>query len=475
MASNLPPLTGDITKDLPPLSGDITKDLGAPAVEAAPPATAERPGFWGRVLDPSYGPKPVTPKGLPEIPSPVTVGGKALNYATEPIRVGGEMAGFPKTGRFVANAAPAAALAALTGGASLPAQSVLQMGLTHAMQEGGMEEKRPAGPVDTSVLLSGALPFVAAGIGRLMRGLGRTGQRLLPSQFESAQQTAQDRLGQMVEGARPPAGAVAAMGKAAEQEGAASIPVGTTVGYASRLKFPAQSADPGMVAVRTTVDNIQAATKGGTTMPLAELEAIRQDIGPLLRRGTAPDQLRALYGTLITDLDRAAAVGTPGAQYARQAAALFKQDLGANLIQKLASQATQQRVISGSTVPALNVSKFAELTTKNQEQLVKYLGPEVMPALQQFVYDFRGLPPTVAFTGLNRALMGGLGGAGWLVGGGLVPALSAALVPEILVNAALVGRNPAAMSGALNALTSGARAGYMATPTDLVGGGTRGR
>lgn len=476
MANNLPPLTGDITRDLPPLSGDIAKDLGpAPeSVRAAPPAAPPTAG-----LDPGV----LAAKSIPGL-------GGALGVLVTP--------GGAKAARDTARTTIPAAVGAATGGLSLPLQAAAQAGTTYAMQQTGLEK-----PSWFQVLLSGGLPFLGAGVGRLLRGGERTATRMVPSRFEREQGKAAQAAGQMVEQMKPkaPASVLArAAGQASEEvigtrEVAKQVPssiltpqgtpamrtvtstvemrptiaVPATEKLARGLVLPAKSANPQMESVRTTIENIKAAADRGA-IQVKDLEAIRQDIGPLVGRSGAPPKLKALYGAMIQDLESAARTGEPSALLARASADSFKRELGAATLADLITKASPQRVISGATVPALNVATLNKLihVKETREALTKQLGPQALKVVDRFIHDFRALPPDVAFNGWNRMILtlGGVGGGAGVgsVLGGIPGAVIGALAPEVLTNMALVGRNPAALNALMTTLAAGTRGATVSAP-----------
>jgi hypothetical protein len=339
-----------------------------------------------------------------------------------------------------------------------------------------------------------ALPWLTALGIRLGRGLGRTATRMAPSLFEKAQGKAGAAAAEMVEKMKPEIPA-APLAKAAAQEAERvvgtrevmkdvpsailtpqgtpamrtvtstvemrpTIPVAATERLAQGITLPAKSANPQMEAVRTTIDNLKARTSGGL-IELRELGAIREDIGPLVGRASAPPKLKALYGAMMQDLESAAQSGQPGAALARMQAEAFKRQLGASMLSDLVTQASPQRVISGSNVKALNVATLAKLVhdKKTEAELVKHLGPDALKVVDRFIYDFRALPPDVAFNGWNRMVLtlGGIGGGATAGGifGGIPGAIIGALTPEVLTNMAMVGKNPQMLNAVMGIAAQG--------------------
>jgi hypothetical protein len=323
-----------------------------------------------------------------------------------------------------------------------------------------------------AVGIATAVPAAVAGAGRLVRGVGRTLTRTIPSLFERAQGKAAQTGAQMVEDLRPNVSA-SQLAQGAEAAGQDIIALPTTRNVLRNIKLPPDPANPKAEAVAKTVSNLRDAMgKQGQDVFLADLEAIRKDIGPLVGREGAEPRLRALYASIIRDLEKAAESGSPGAAMAREAATAFKQEMGASRVADLLTQASPTRVISGANVPALNIGTFGKLIRepRTRESLAKNLGPEALKVLDRFVYEFRALPPDVAFNGWNRMVLtlGGAGG-GMAVGGavGNVPgAILGALTPEILTNMALVGKNPQQLQQLMTAVVEAARAGAMAPAAD---------
>lgn len=175
----------EITKQNPHLAGGAP-----PATPAAPPQPPAAPvPAWQQTVR----------AATEAIPDPLTVAGKGLHALRIPIKAAFDLAGKADVASGIKTPEQAASRAntyanipipmvmgALTGGASLPAQAILQAGTTAAMQEGGLEPKSPG-----QVVASGVLPFGLAGLGRLARGIPRAATRLVPSWFKGAQQGAQ--------------------------------------------------------------------------------------------------------------------------------------------------------------------------------------------------------------------------------------------------------------------------------------------
>jgi hypothetical protein len=316
--------------------------------------------------------------------------------------------------------------------------------------------------------LAAAVPPGAAAAGRLARGLGRTAVRVVPSFFEKFQRRAQEAAEALVRGLRP-AEDVAALSASARAAGADFIPAKNISRVLGEIRLPSTPANPRLVQVKTTIENLQGAMRAGSVR-LDDLEAIRRDIGPLLQSNNAPAELRGIYGAIVTDLEKAAASGGVGASLARETARAFKQDLGAAKVAELFESATTRRVISGADVPALNVGRFGKLIhdPKTRKALETQLGPDALRTLDAFVHRFRSLPPDVAFNGWSRmiAALGGIAGggaAGMAAIGGPAGVVIVALTPEVVTNAALVGRNPAVLNRLMTTLLQGARAHQTAT------------
>jgi hypothetical protein len=292
---------------------------------------------------------------------------------------------------------------------------------------------------------------------------------VVPSFFERFQRQAQEAAEGLVQSLRPTED-VAALARSARAGGADLIPAGNIQRIIGEIRIPATPANPKLAAVKTTIDNLKAVIREGGKIQLDDLEAVRRDIGPLLQSKNAPAELRGIYGAIVTDLEKEAVAGGVGASLAREAARAFRQDLGAARVAELLENSTTRRVISGADVPALNVARFAKLMQDPQTRkaLTNQLGPDALRTIDAFVHRFRALPPDVAFNGWSRmiAALGGIAGggaAGMAAIGGPAGVVIGALTPEVLTNAALVGRNPAVLNRLMTTLLQGARAHQTAT------------
>lgn len=308
------------------------------------------------------------------------------------------------------------------------------------------------------IALATAVPPAAAAVGRLGRGLMRTGTRLIPSFFEKAQRTAGEAGEALVQGLRP-AEDVAALARSARAAGTDLIPATNIQRVLGEIKLPATPANPRLAQVKTTIDNLKAVLKPAGQIDLADLEAIRRDIGPLLQSKGAPSELRGIYGAIVTDLEKEAAAGGVGASLARETAKAFKQDLGAAKVVQMLETATTFRVISGGNVPALDIGKFSKLLSdaKTKKQLLDQIGPDAFRTVEEFATRFRALPPTVAYSGWNSLISVLSGGAGGLAGG-IPGAAVGVLAPEVIKNMALVGANPQALNVVMISVAQGIRA-----------------
>src|SRR5690349_19337175 len=429
----------------------LRKQFGGPAPTPAPtaavaPSPPQPPRIPGTSID------------LPRIPTPVDVLGKALPIVLSPVKKAFDVAGQAdvragiKTPEQAAtrsqaytNMLPPLVAGLLTSGASLPIQAATQMGTTHAMQEGGLEEKRP-GPLgtDTSVLLSGALPYATALGGRLVRGLGRTATRLLPSRFDAAQQAAQEGAGQVVASLRPET-AASNLFRGARAAGAEAIPASNIQRTVADIaqSIGENPKNPGLQLVKAYADDLAQAAQGGS-VDLQKLMQMRLDLGRSL--GKAPE-LGGLYGGILRDLEAAAAAGGPGASQATQALQAFKADLGADKFAQLVESATGGSVAGGQR--ALNIASLRKLVAKQSPELARLLGPDKMGMIENYLGQNRALPPATAYTAANRFVNLGAGGLAGIMSGGWIPAIGTALGTEALTNAALVGRNPAALNATL--------------------------
>lgn len=406
------------------------------------------------------------PWGLPNIPTPMDALAKVLPTAMSPVKKAFDVAGqadvragikSPETAasrsQAYTNMMPPLLAGVLTGGASLPVQAATQMGTTSLMQNAGMEPKKPIGQtgLDTSVLISGALPYAAAGMGRLARGLGRTATRLLPGRFDAAQQAAQGAAGDVVESLRPET-AAGNLFKGARAAGAEVIPAGNIQRTIADIgdSIGENPKNPGLQLVKAYADDLAQATANGT-VDLKKLMQMRLDLGRSL--GKAPE-LKGLYGAILSDLEGAAAAGGPGANMATSALQAFKADMGANTFARMVESATKDSVAGGR---ALNIARLRDAVAKHSDELTRLLGPEKLSLITNFVDKYRALPPAMAYTAAN-ILVNGLGGVAGAVAGGPLGALGSAVGLETLKNAALVGKNPPGLNAALGTVANMGRA-----------------
>ena len=379
------------------------------------------------------------------------VAGNALNILRAPIKAAFDYAGQkdveagrsglpwegPKTPEQAASRAGAYANvpiqmlgAMLTKGQSLPVQSLAGMGTTGAMQAGGLEPKSPAG-----VAASGAIPFAGELGSRVLRGLGRTATRVVPGLFQKAQGAAQEELGKVT------------AGLAKEEAG----PLYKTVRMAGDVKLPA----PALQAMLDDVDQDLFAKPIGTAnkltkefvtkgreliqdgeITLGDLMKFRKELGPATRE--APG-VAALYKATLGDLE---AGSTAGSRLAVAAVDAARKTHGASLFSDLVEKATEVRAVGGADAPALNVAKLAKSVNANRDDLMKFLGPQGFADIENFIIQNRSLPPTHAWTAINKGIGTMAGGAGFLGAG---PAgLALAALPELATNIYAVGKTPAA-------------------------------
>lgn len=296
------------------------------------------------------------------------------------------------------------------------------------------------------VALAGAIPPAAATVGRFGRAMGRTAVRVFPGMFERAQKAAQE-AGEALVSALRPTEDVAQLAASARAGGTDLIPTKNVQSMMRQITLPAKPANPQMEAVKTTVENLKSVLDPRGNISLDALEAIRQDIGPLLQSKQASPQLRGLYGAIVRDLEETAAAGGVGATLAREAATAFKRDLGAAKVGELIEKSTSRRVISGADVPALNVSRFSKLINepKTKQALLGQIGADGFRTVEEFITKFRTLPPDVAYNGWGRMLGilgGGVGAVTGIATGTPIAPIIGLITPEIATNMALVGRNP---------------------------------
>lgn len=326
-------------------------------------------------------------------------------------------------------------------------------GLSGVLSAGGeaaaqlVEEGEITSP--EQVALAAAIPPAAAAAGRGVRAIGRTATRMLPGLFEKSQRIAQEAGERLVNLLRP-AEDVAQLAQSARAAGADLIPAKNIQSTMKQIVLPATPANPKLEAVKTTIENLKGVLDQSGKIQLDALEAIRQDIGPLLQSKQAPSQLRALYGAIVRDLEETATAGGVGASLAREAATAFKRELGAAKIAELIDRSTTRRLISGADVPALNVARLSNLINepKTRQALLSQIGSDGVRTIEEFIKTFRALPPDVAYNAWGRMLatLGAGGGVATGIATGDVltgaTVFAAALTPEMMANMALVGKNP---------------------------------
>jgi hypothetical protein len=414
----LPPLTGDPGKDLPPLTGDPTKDLGSappPAVPPTPPVSRE--DLVTRALRSG---------------APGYIGAPAAVFLTP----GGAQAA-KETARVTLPIAAGAA----TGGLSLPLQALAQMATTGGMQAAGLEEKNPA-----NVVASGALPFGMAGLGRVVRGLGRTATRMLPGRFLGAQQATQAGAEEVAKGLEPQAN-VGALFKGAKAVAAEAVPTPKLQAMLDDLDIDVgkNPTSPGLKAARELMDTARGYVKDGEAS-LGDLMKLRIDTG---QSAAKSPQVAALNKAILGDLEQAGAVGGPGAQLAQQALVAARSARGAEMLREMIAKSSKGRSALTGEQPLLNMSHLSREVEQNKDKLIQMVGPQGVAKIEEFLANNRALPPTHAYTAAN-GLVSYLG----FTGGG-IPAMASW---ELLKNAYAVGKNPMEMNRAMIMLGEGARA-----------------
>ena len=340
--------------------------------------------------------------------------------------------------------------------------------------EQGTGDRETVDPLQVGIAT--AIPAVVAGAGRVIRGVGRTITRVLPSQFRAAHEGALGAAKELGEGLAPEVNA-GQMFKAARAAGADTIPANKTAAMLADLEksIPKTPASPALKTVREFMTNLDDAlvTKNpynvpagvGTTSPGLTLEALmamRRDLGASI--GKAPE-IKALYKGLIQDLDVAAKAGGPGASMAKEALGAFKQDLGVSKLAELVEGATSRRAIAGADTQVLNMAKFAKSFSKDAKEYADLLGPEGVQQVGAFIQRFKSLPPEVAWNGWN-IMLGTLFGAGGLAGGNLPAAAAGFVGQELLRNAIAVGKNPKALNQYMTTLVQAARSAAVSQPEE---------
>jgi hypothetical protein len=312
------------------------------------------------------------------------------------------------------------------------------------------------------VALGAAIPIGAATAARAVRGIGRTLTRTVPSLFERAQAGAQQAGAEMVESLRPTVN-VGQLAQGVEAASGDRIPMAQTAKVMQSVRLP-PTPYPQQQAAAATMENLKALVKPGGDMALGDVETIRRGLGPIAGRTNAPREAKALYSALVRDLEGAGQGGSAGAAMARDMATAFKQEQGAARLAELIDQASPIRMVSGAETRPLNIGAFSRLIERNRDTLERNLGPAALTVVDAFIERFRGLPPTVAWAGLNRLLTGLVSAAGGAGGafiggpGGAALGLSAGPALEFATNMALVGRNPALVNQLVTTALQSARA-----------------
>lgn len=370
---------------------------------------------WARLAQGEGFRQAFDPRGMIET---IGAGGKAQETRQEAAKAG------------VRTGAPVAA-AALTGGMALPAIAGGQLVTEAMMQATGVSD-----PSRWRLLASALLPFLPAAVVRGARGLGRTATRVAPGLFRRAQEGAQVAAGQVAKSVGP-AQEAGALFKSARAAGDEIIPAAKLQAMIDDLDqaIPADPVSPGLKTAREFMDAGRKMIRGGG-ITLRDLMRFRQDLGPMTRQ---IPQVQALYKATLSDLE---AGGSAGSRLAVQALESARKTHGASLFTDLVEKATDVRSISGADVPALNVAKLAKAVQTHKDDLLKFLGPRGFGQIEQFLITYRSLPPTHAWTAVNRAIGTIAGGLGFFGGAG-APGLAAAAVPELATNIYAVGANPA--------------------------------
>jgi hypothetical protein len=317
-----------------------------------------------------------------------------------------------------------------------------------------------------SIGVAGALPPLVAGAARVVRGIGRTVTRTIPSVFQRAQEGAR-AAGDDVAASLTPETSAAQLFKAARGTGE-TVPAGRITAILDDLDqtIPQDPANAGLKQVREYMTRLRGAVKADGTVDLPELMRQRLDLGREIARGGSAPELRALYGHggdkakgLIGALEEAADAGGAGASAAREALTVFKRDLGVMKWRDLVEQATKRTSISGVDTPAVNIAKLGNLVEKHGDELTAQLGPEGMALVRGYLTKFRTLPPTHAATAARSLIAVMAGGAAGINFGSIPIGLGAALLPEIATNVYAVGRNPIWVNQLMAGLAQATRAG----------------
>jgi hypothetical protein len=425
----------------------------SPAQQVSPATTTE--------------PQPAAPQSAPTPPAPSfremveRNPGGVIGAGT------GTMAGYgltPKTsvmpGTTLLRAAPGVIRNPLSsGGVSAVTEGVSQAA---EMGVGAREEFDPL-----QIGLAAAIPPAFSVATAIPAAVKRTVTRLLPGRFAAAHEGAQASGRRLVKEVAPAEGAVAEFGAKAAQASEELVPATTVMQTVTSPKFSnlnrlvkPTSEEAG--AVKDTMKNLNEFLNPDGTMPLGGLEAIREDIGRKAAQGWP--RIKQIYGSIVQDLENAAAAGGPGAQAARDMAEAYKQTLGAKSIEKAITDATFKRTIGSADVDVLNIGKFAQAIHKQRADLTKQIGPEGMALIDDFVTRFRSLPPANANTAWNAMLATVGGGVGAISGTGLAGAAGTALGVEFVRNLLAVARTPGAWSRIMATAAQAARGPMGAAP-----------
>jgi len=318
-----------------------------------------------------------------------------------------------------------------------------------------------------SIFVAGAIPPVVATAVRGVRGLGRTLTRFIPSKFEAAQSAALEGTKGVATKLMPEVGA-AQLFKSARAAGAEPVPAGRITKILDNLddEIDAAPIAPRLQQLRAFMDKLRSKITNGS-IGLDDLMRQRRELSELWKGG-APE-LHALYGHggagakgLIGALEEAAEQGGAGAAAARAALDTFKSDLGISTWRQLVQEATTKSTVTGSEVSVLNMAKLGRLVGKHEAELEKHLGPEGMTVIREFQRRFASLPPAQAYTRANTLASALLGLAGGVAGFGAgMPGVGVAtglLGRELILNAKLVGKNPALLNELLTGTAQTARA-----------------
>jgi hypothetical protein len=316
------------------------------------------------------------------------------------------------------------------------------------------------------------------------RVLHRTATRLAPPLFQKAQRAAWQAVEEIKEPLAMEAGRATRLFAKAKQLGG-RIDLRETAETIDKLsrRIPPSPASREAQAMQRALESARTVFSEGGKVDLMRFEAVRRDLGALIRETGSPEA-KALYNALLRDLEKAAESGTvrpvvrvgpegprvvgtrtqpvPGAQALQRALEAARSERALLELDDIISRATKIRTVSGNDFPVLQVPEITKALRRpeTREALEHFGGPELVRTLEAFVERFRTLPPDLAFNAWNR-MLAILGASPGVATGrpiaAAVGATVAGLAPEILENIRIVGANPERLERLLTVVAQTAR------------------